>query len=65
MTAVGMPATLRGDPKALLFKQVQVLGAGAVLLEIEFRHPPNAIAEVIEDLTLGFDQIPDFRGIFS
>jgi hypothetical protein len=30
-----------------------------VLLKVEFRHFPNAIAEGKEDLPLGFDQPPD------
>ena len=49
----------------MLEQNIQMLGTGAALLEIELRHLPDAIAEGEEDLTLGFDQIPDLRGIFS
>jgi hypothetical protein len=57
--------TAVGNPETLLLQNGHVLGTGAVLLEIELGHFPNAIAESKKDLPLAFDQTPDFRGMFS
>ena len=56
----GHPA---GDAEALAFQHGHVLRRGAVLLEIELRHLPDAVAQGEERLALAFHEVPDVRGV--